>query len=433
MSLPFAFALLGGLLVLAFAANRLFRLIRIPDVVVLMAAGVLLGPVLGWVQPSQFQPAAHALGTLALILILFEGGLDLDLRETLRHFPGGILLSILSYIFTVAVVALVIRWSMGLSRASALLVGSVLGCTSSSVTLPVLQQIEASTAARTTLLLDASLSDTFAVVTVSVLLGLGAEGAPSAAQFAHRLLATLGVSLLFALTAAVVWSLLLPRLSEQRFWHALTFAAVLLLYAATEHAGASGLVAVLSFGIALANSRRIGPALLNTPLGFEAEAREHHSQMLTFHSELAFLVRSFFFVLIGVLVKWGGLVRFLPQVLGIVGATILGRGLAVGASSWSWREFDPRERELVMWIMPRGLITVVLALQVVAARGNEFAFLPEAAFAVILATSGLLVIGSLRARHIASPAPAAAAPDRGSVKPNLPPASVEPPATDSPG
>ncbi|HLW79580.1 MAG TPA: cation:proton antiporter, partial [Terriglobia bacterium] len=172
MSLSLAFALLGGLLVLAFAANRLFRLTRIPDVVVLVGAGVLLGPVLGWLQPSQFQPAARALGTLALILILFEGGLDLDLRDTLRHFPGGILLSFFSYTFSVAAVALVIRWSMGLSPASALLVGSVLGCTSSSVTLPVLQQIEASTPARITLLLDASLSDTFAVVTVSVLLGL---------------------------------------------------------------------------------------------------------------------------------------------------------------------------------------------------------------------------------------------------------------------
>lgn len=419
MSLPFAFALLGGLLVLAFAANRLFRLTRIPDVVVLVGAGLLLGPVLGWLQPSQFQPAAHALGTLALILILFEGGLDLDLRDTLRHFPGGILLSFLSYTLTVATVALVVRWSMGLSPSSALLVGAVLGCTSSSVTLPVLQQIELRTPVRTTLLIDASLSDTFAVVTVSVLLGLGAEGAPSATQFVHRLLAMLGVSLLFAFTAALIWSLLLPRLSEQRFWHALTFGAVLLLYAATEHSGASGLIAVLAFGVALANSRRIGPVLLPAPPGAEIAAAEQHSQMLTFHSELAFLVRSFFFVLIGVLVKWRGLVRFLPQVLGMLGATILGRALGVAGSSWSWRESDPRERELVMWIMPRGLITVVLALQVAAARGNEFAFLPETAFALILATNGLLVIGSLQARHIAG-----SAPGDGSVKTDFPPSPV---------
>jgi potassium/hydrogen antiporter len=44
------FALLGGLLVLAFVANRLSRWTRVPDVIVLLATGILLGPVLHWVD-----------------------------------------------------------------------------------------------------------------------------------------------------------------------------------------------------------------------------------------------------------------------------------------------------------------------------------------------------------------------------------------------
>ncbi|MGH9356232.1 MAG: cation:proton antiporter, partial [Terriglobia bacterium] len=86
------FAFLGGLLALAFVTNRLYRLTRVPDVIALMIVGVVLGPVLGWVQAGQFQYITHILGTLALILILFEGGLELSLRDTLRHFPGGVLL-----------------------------------------------------------------------------------------------------------------------------------------------------------------------------------------------------------------------------------------------------------------------------------------------------------------------------------------------------
>ena len=70
-------------------ANRLFRWTRIPDVVVLMATGLLIGPGLGWAHPDQFKEVTHAFGTLALILILFEGGLDLNIRETISHFPGG--------------------------------------------------------------------------------------------------------------------------------------------------------------------------------------------------------------------------------------------------------------------------------------------------------------------------------------------------------
>jgi len=88
MSVTLLFALLGALVVLAFAANRLFRRTRVPDVILLLSTGLLFGPTFGLVHTSQFQPVTHAFGTLAVILILFEGGLGLDLRSTLRHFPG---------------------------------------------------------------------------------------------------------------------------------------------------------------------------------------------------------------------------------------------------------------------------------------------------------------------------------------------------------
>jgi Kef-type K+ transport system membrane component KefB len=50
-------AVLGGLLALAFVANRLFRITRVPDVIVLLAVGLLLGPVFGWLQPARSGPS----------------------------------------------------------------------------------------------------------------------------------------------------------------------------------------------------------------------------------------------------------------------------------------------------------------------------------------------------------------------------------------
>ena len=92
MDLNLFFALLGGLLVLAFVANRLVRFTGVPDVIILMATGVLIGPVLHWVNPDLFRGATHGFGSLALILILFEGGLELKFREILSHFAGGFFL-----------------------------------------------------------------------------------------------------------------------------------------------------------------------------------------------------------------------------------------------------------------------------------------------------------------------------------------------------
>jgi Na+:H+ antiporter len=402
MNLTLLFALLGGLVVLAFAANRLFRRTRVPDVIVLLATGLLLGPTLGLVHASQFQPVTHAFGTLAVILILFEGGLGLDLRSTLRHFPGGILLSFLAYVFSLFIIAIVMRWSMNLPLGPSLITGAVLGCTSSSITLPVLEQIKASPPARVTMFLDASLSDTFAILTVGILLNLGSSGGPIAARFIGQAFFVVVTSLALAAVAGAVWSYLLPKLSERRFWNVLTLSAVLLLYAAAEQIGVSGLIAVLCFGIFLSNVRRLDLSVLEDILGFKFAGDEHHAQVLTFHAELAFLIRTFFFVLLGVVVEYRQLISYLPQVSGLLGAIILARALAVGASSWTWKGFQPGEQEVILWIMPRGLITVVLALQVVQARGDHFVFLPAVAFATILATNLMLVIGSIRASQLSA-------------------------------
>jgi Na+:H+ antiporter len=401
MSMPLIFALLGGLLVLAYAANRLFRRTRIPDAVVLMGMGLLLGPFLGWLNLGEFQPVIQAFGTLAVILILFEAGLDLDLRDTIRHFPGSLLLSFLAYALTFGLVTLVARWSLGLSTINSLLIGAALACTSSSITVPILQQIEVEKPARITLLLEASISDAFAVLTVGILLELGKSPGNVLADVVFQLVFDITVALALAALAAAIWSFLLPKLSEQRFWQVLTFAVVLLLYAGVERLHANGLIAVLGFGLALANFRRVDPHLLESSLGMQILAKEHHSQMVSFHSELAFLVRSFFFVLIGIIVKFGRMAQHLPATLGVAGAIVLGRWLAILPSRRSWKDFRPLEREIVFWIMPRGLITIVLALQIVSARGEELAFLPGLAFGVILATNVLVVIGSVRARRLA--------------------------------
>jgi Na+:H+ antiporter len=402
MAMPTVFAMLGGLLVLAYVANRLFRQTRIPDVIVLMAAGVLLGPVFHIIDRQLFEPISHLFGTLALVLILFEAGLELDIRDTIRHFPAGLLLSVFTYALSVLFVVLILTKGFHNGIGEALLYGAVLGCTSGSITLPVLQQIEASVAAKTTLLLDASLSDTLAVLTVGVLLNLQVSSERLASNFAITFLYQMAFSLALAAAAAALWSLVLPKLSEQRFWQVLTFSSVLLLYASAELIHANGLITVLGFGLGLSNFRKVGRQLLGQYPLAGAPGQEPHLQILNFHSEISFLVRSFFFVLIGVLVHVQGLTRYIPLVAGILGAIILARWLAARATGWLWLGGHALERELPVWIFPRGLITVVLALEVLQTRGAAFAPLAEISFAVILATNLILIGGAFRAAHIAA-------------------------------
>jgi cell volume regulation protein A len=403
MSTALILGLVGGLLMLAFLANRVFRVTRVPDVLVLMALGLVLGPVLGLVNPAHLSSTTNVLGTLAIILVLFEGGLELDLRRTFRHFGGSLILSVAAYGFSIALVGLIVHKGLGLPLTTALAVGAVLGCTSSTVVLPVLQQLGAREPVKVTLMLEASWGDVLAVLTVGLLLGVGSQGGAVARHLLQAVLTQVGVAIVFAAATGILWSRLLPVLSDARFWQVMTFSIVLVLYAGTEAVGASGLIAVLAFGLTLANFPGIDPRLRLA----EEEAFSFHSQesLLSFHSELAFLVRSFFFVLIGAIADLGSFRGHTILIAGTLGGLFVARLLALQVSRLAFQDVSAKERELMLWIMPRGLITVVLALQVAAAR-SEVPFLSALAFAVILVTNLMVVVGSLRASRDGVPSAA---------------------------
>ncbi len=412
MNLNLFFAMLGGLLVLAFIANRLVRFTGVPDVIILMFTGVLIGPVLHWVNPDLFRGTTQGFGSLALMLILFEGGLELNLREILSHFVGGFFLAMVGYLMAGVSVACVCHFAMHFEWIHALLVGAVLGCISSSIVLPVLQQVSLRSDVKMTLLVEASLSDAVGVLGVTSLLNVAAGGRVEPQAIAWSLLTSLILSVCCGVLAGMLWSYLLPLLTEQRFWHVLTFAAVLLVYSGTHALEGNELVAVLVFGLTLSNlpmvRRRLhfdeAPDVMgwvsptSIQLGKRGNIEQQHEAMLTFHGELAFLLRTFFFVLLGTRVDLPGLRQNIYFALGCFGALLVARWMTVEAGRPIWRDFTWRDREIMIWFLPRGLITAVLGINVLAARGAAFDFLPSLAFAVILLSNLVLLIGTFRAR-----------------------------------
>jgi len=397
MPTVFILGLVGGLLILAFVANRIFSLTRIPDIILLMALGVVLGPATHLVNAQRFSSAANFLGTLAIVLVLFEGGMELDLRETLRHFRGSLLLAILAYVFSTGLVTLIVCKGLGLPLTAGLLAGAALGCTSSTVVLPVLQQLQTEESARITLMLEASWGDVLAVLTVGLLIAMRTHSGSIAKDVLSGILNQVGIATLFAVIVGVLWSRLLRILSEQRFWQVLTFSVVLVLYSGMEALQANGLIAVLVFGLTLANFPGIDPDVLGS-LGLGLGSQSHQS-LLTFHSELAFLMRTFFFVLIGLIADIGMFRHHPLLIAGTLGGIFVARWISIQMSRWAWHDIGPRGRDAILWMLPRGLITVVLAIEVTEAAGQELSFLPGLAFAVILATNLLVVFGSWRARR----------------------------------
>ncbi|MFH1056407.1 MAG: cation:proton antiporter, partial [Candidatus Micrarchaeota archaeon] len=88
----------GLTIFLGFFASVFFERTRIPDVLFLLLFGVLLGPILAIVNPNDFIPLASTIGTLALIVVLFDGGLHFDIKTILYQLPNAALFSTVVFI-----------------------------------------------------------------------------------------------------------------------------------------------------------------------------------------------------------------------------------------------------------------------------------------------------------------------------------------------
>jgi potassium/hydrogen antiporter len=387
MSMAYIFGLPAALLIVAFAANRLSKLTRVPDIIVLLMIGITVGPVLHWVNAETFQGAVRILGTFALVLILFEGGLELRLRKAMRYFPAGLLLVVLSFGLSLALIAVTGRLLLHLQWVDCLLLGAALGCTSGTIVIPALQQIDTPEAVKITLTIESALGEVIAVLLVGSL--LNAEGTGSlitglASNFSHHII----VSLLLGFGAGALWSQVWPRIAGAPNGNILNLGVVMAVYAAGDYLHGSGLLTVLIFGVTLANLPR-------TPHMTRQGAR-----LLAFHAEFSFLVRSFFFVLLGVVAEFIDR-RYIVPIIGILAALVAARWVAVQGSRWVVRDVERQDTELLFWMLPRGLVTAVLALEIVNDRGAVFGFLPAMAFTVVLVTNLFIVWGAVRAARVA--------------------------------
>jgi potassium/hydrogen antiporter len=412
------FGLPAALLVLAFVANRLAKLTRVPDVIVLLLIGVTLGPILRWVNPENFKGAVHILGMLALILILSEGGIELRLRQALRYFPASLWLVVVSFGLSMGLVALISRALLHLQWMDCLLVGAALGSTSGAIVIPALQQIDAPESVKITLTVEAALGEVIAVLVVGSILNMGPSESlltGIASDFSHNVLA----ALIVGVAVGAIWSRIWPLTAAYPYSNILNLGVVLGVYAVARYVGGSGLLAELIFGITLANLPR-------TPHMTRQGAR-----MLAFHAELSFLVRSFFFVMLGIVAEFISRKYIIP-ILGILAALILARYLAVQLSGWAVRDVTRKQTELLFWMLPRGLVTAVLALEIVDARGAVFAFLPAMAFTVVLVTNLFIVWGAVKsgqAEVVEEPVPEKAfaiAAGHGGAAQLAPPSQTEP-------
>ena len=304
MDVPYLFAGIGAIILMGFMGSLLFERTKIPDILILIFIGLIIGPILttytdiGILDDPEISGAltqiAPMFSALALVIILFDGGLNLNLEKTMQKLGTAIVQTGIAFIGTMFVTAIVCFYFLNMEPVMGLLLGCVLGGVSSAVVIPIMASANVKEDTKVILTLESVLTDVLCIVIALILIEILIGGSLDTGGMIQQLLTSFVLAGFIAFLFGVFWLWVLKRLEGKPFSFMITIAALLVLYAMTEFIHVSGAIAALVFGLVLSNKDEIA-RILKIKGSFVFD--EHIKQ---FHSELSFLIRTFFFVYLGI-------------------------------------------------------------------------------------------------------------------------------------
>ena len=349
-------AFVGILVFLAHLFTGIFSRTRIPDVIPLIIIGICVGPLLGLASPTLFGVVGPVFTTITLIIILFESGIALRLNMLRSALGGAMTLAPIGFFSTMGVVAGFAIWLTDLELIPAFILGAIVGSTSETVVIPLVRQLRIREETQTLLSVESSVNDVLSIVITVALVQAYTLGKFEIASVSGDLIASFLVALVFGIVGALIWSILLNRIHAIKNAIFTTPAFVFVIFGIVETLGFSGAIAAIAFGITIGNIETIRFPIFKTltvkePVGLNETER-------IFFSEVAFLLKTFFFVYLGISLELlsGWLIT-----VGLV-LTIVAFILRIPAVKLSVKKKMAPEDISVMAIMvPKGLAAVVLA------------------------------------------------------------------------
>jgi NhaP-type Na+/H+ or K+/H+ antiporter len=371
----FALALAAGV-----AAQLVARHLQLPSIVLLLAVGVALGPDgAGLVQPDTLGHGLFSLVSLAVAVILFEGGLSLDLARLRRAARPVRLLVTVGALVTTAGGALAARWAMDWPWSLALLYGTLVIVTGPTVIRPLLRYVPLRPRLATVLEAEGLLIDPVGAIVAAVCLQVVV--APSLDTFATGaigLLARLsfgaGMGLVFGWALAAV--LRHPHAAPEGLENLVALGGALLTFAVCEQVlSESGILAVTVAGVVVGNRA--------------TRVRENLGE---FQEHLTVGLLGILFVLLAADVRVAEVLRLgVPGLLTVALLAIAVRPLGVWLSTIG-SQLDLREKLFLSGIAPRGVVAAAVASLTGAVLAEVGVAGGEQIRALVFLTIGLTVV-----------------------------------------
>ena len=352
------FLFISGIFLIGFFGNFFFRKTKISDIIFLIVIGFLLGSGLNIIPISEvtlLKEFSPFFGALALIILMFEGGLHLKFFKVLSEIGKASFFTFLNFILVVGSSSVILYYVFSIPFIYGILIGAVIGGTSSAVVIPLISRSSAKENTKVLLTLESAITDVLCVITVITVVGIIISNTASVQLVTQSIFSAFAIAAVIGAVAGIFWLKILRDFKLAReFGYLLTLSFLFLVYVLIEYAKGNGAFGVLIFGIVLGN----GPSILSM---FRMKEFSISNTLTQFQAEISLFIKSFFFIYLGILIDISEVTfKTILIVLILIGLSLGARFLAV---KLFFRK-EPKksmQSKFVMSLHARGLAAAVLA------------------------------------------------------------------------
>lgn len=367
---------LAGLFFIGHVLQWFFVKTKIPDLLILILAGFFIGPSgFNIISHQNLGEVGTVLATVTLIIILYEGGLNLHASSLLKSSLPALLLSILSFLLISGLTALFL--APFFTFPTALLVGLGIGSTSSAIVFPMIKPLHLKEETKTLLSLESAFTDVLAIIAFLAVLDSLLSKNYNASVFILGFGTKPFLSIALGVGAALLWSFLRKIFSNLFDMPFATEAWSLLTYGCIELFDLNGPIGILAFGFALANLNLL-PKSVNNLLNLRPVSEDEMSLL----KEISFLLRTFFFLYLGMLMQFSSFNIFLLAFL-LTLLMLVTRYFSVRVV-FSAKKYPFTDALVAVGMGPRGLACAVLATLPLQKGYEHGEFIQNLIFYIIL-------------------------------------------------
>lgn len=367
-------------------AQWLARMTKMPSIVYLLGAGILLGPeVLGVIDPMRFGDALRALVALSVAIIVFDGGIDIDIGLIKPVGKTVFGLTSIGVLITLVGASIAANLFVGMHWSTALLFGAIVTATGPTVITPILREIKVNNRVATILSTEGVLNDAASVLLAAVFFELLLSTDPTVGHGVSALLTRIGIGAMIGALfgMAIVFTLRRFNIAEN---HAklFTITNVLVAFTAAEVlAGESGILAVAIAAFIV--------GLSEVP---------HKESIKQFKEDISIILLSIIFILLAALIRLDDMMALgLGGIAVVLVLMLLVRPFTVFVSTLD-SKLKREEKTFIAATAPRGIVPASMATYFTMQLGGspEVAQLTGMVFITIIVT---VVVTGAQSRHLA--------------------------------